>query len=673
MNLTFSGLTDVDAFYSRFLDIVHDAISQFIPYNSKRSKQHFYPQHIRHHCRLVRSGWRHFHNLGTSRYIHRVKKLRKSLLKFKSTYEAKIADSGNIRKFYAYANDKLKLKTKIGPIKNPDGSLSSDNNQTAELFSQYFHSAIANLQSSSKSFPFLETKTSIVYDYIEFNSSTIFEYLSKLPARCSYSPDGLPYVFLKRAAISLTTPLTYIFNMSLLHSKIPSFWKKATITPIFKKGSKHLCENYRPISLTCSLSKVMERIITDKLRLYFRLNNFYSPYQHGFLNRRSTGTLLVDTFRKFHDVTNKRSYCDCLFIDFRKAFDMVPIHGVIHKLESYGIKGCLLGWLKDFLSNRSQAVKIMDSVSSYRPVVSGVPQGSVLGPFLFLVYINDLPSFLPREVECYLFADDVKILCINNNPPLQSVFNKVLNWSQLWKLPIASNKTALIHLGFKNPYNTLLIDGVPLIPTEEIRDLGIIYSCSLTFDSYIFSICKSASQRSNMILRSFSTSNLDVLSRLYKVYARPLLEYNSFVWSPSSIKLIKHIEDVQRRFTKRACMRKGLNLSYTDRLQKMNLESLEVRRLYSDLLMTYKILHGGVDLDSRQFFTPAPLHTVTRSNHSLKLFHTRTKNKFFSSRVINTWNSLPRQVAEALNSHAFMARLRKVPLSNINYPLRTLH
>lgn len=667
--LQFSKCSSVDHMYQLFVEHVHSVIDNFVPVRRVRNSNTFYPKFVRSNIKKVRKSWKLIFRNGVDRYFALSKRLRKSIRRYKNSYEASLSKHKNTRRFFSYTKKKLRNVESIGPMKTCDGTTIFSDTEIADAFSEYYHTAIdsnVNIFSDHTVPPV----TSVFMDYVSITQSDVYKKLRHLPNRFSCSPDELPYVFLRKAALSLTSPVVQIFNRSLLTGQIPQIWKTAFIRPIFKKGNKQLCENYRPISLTCSLSKVLERLIIQELRLYFRMNSFFVSSQHGFLNRRSTGTLLLECLRKWHSALDSKDFIDCAYIDFKKAFDMVPIPCLISKLKSYGIKGCLLNWISNFLTDRKQAVKINDEISEFKSVSRGVPQGTVGGPFYFLIYINDLPQCLPPSTHCYLFADDVKVFTINNSPPLQDVFDHIKNWSRKWYLPLAPNKTAILHFGRNNPKLPLCDGATALTSVTSIRDLGITISIELKFDIYIENIVKLATTRSNMILRSFTTSNLIVLSRLFKIYVRPLLEYNTFVWSPHTARAINFIENVQRRFTKRIFLRNHLHQSYEMRLRELQMETLEVRRLQNDLIMTYKIIHSLVDLSFDNYFTWAPLSNTTRSHHNYKLFVPHNKMNYFNNRVVRYWNSLPQSVVESHDLNIFIRKLKSVPCTSLDFSSR---
>ena len=221
---------------------------------------------------------------------------------------------------------------------------------------------------------------------------------------------------LKELAEELAQPLADLFNTSMDSGIVPESWKTANVTPIFKKGDKRDPSNYRPVSLTSTIGKIMEKIIRDHINKHMQLNKLYSPHQHGFRKGRSCSTQLLEVTEDWTKLLDEDNSVDCIYLDYKKAFDSVPHQRLMIKLHAYGIRGKLWKWIIAYLSNRQQQVVINGVASESTDVMSGIPQGSILGPELFLIFINDLPeSIKSPDGAVKLFADDTKLYSVVNN------------------------------------------------------------------------------------------------------------------------------------------------------------------------------------------------------------------------------------------------------------------
>ncbi len=475
--------------------------------------------------------------------------------------------------------------------------------------------------------------------------------MEKLANKKSAGPDSIPQFLLKKLSVPLAIPLTIIFNKSFIESKLPSLWLEANVTPIFKnKGSSNDPSNYRPISLTCIPCKLMESVIRDVLYEFIKPKIFRG--QHGFQAKKSTVSQLLETFNDWVISIDRNKIIDVLYIDFAKAFDTVNHRRLILKLKSYGVEGNLLRWLEAFLTNRKQSVVVEGVKSDELPVLSGVPQGSVLGPLLFLIFINDLPKVI-RHSFSKIFADDYKLyMAFDRVDPLFNTFQQdidnLVSFSETNQLRIAYNKCGILHLGYKNPNHTYYFNQTPINDIDSIRDLGILMNNDLKFNQHFKNMCSSANIQSNLIYKCFYTRRPEFLTQMFKVFVRPKLEYASSVWNPSYLKDIDLIEQVQRRFTKRI---PGMShVPYTQRLEHLELESLELRRIHIDLHYVYKLLNQLVDSSYQQFFETTNLAT---RNNSLPLrkpwFNKDVYKHSFAVRVVDWWNKLPKEVVTAKN------------------------
>ncbi len=451
-------------------------------------------------------------------------------------------------------------------------------------------------------------------------------------------------------------------------SQVPADWRSANVTPVFKKGSKSLPANYRPISITSTVCRLMEKLVKGKLCAFLREHSVITDHQHGFLSQHSTVTQLLECLNDWTVALDSAQPVDVAYLDIAKAFDSVSHKKLIEKLKYYGISGRLVDWVEAWLSDRCQRVRVNDSYSSSSPVQSGVPQGSCLGPLLFLLYINDLPQVI-REAKLSLFADDCKLYFFarhtHQRTVLQEALSAVMTWCDRNQLVLALAKCSILHLGPRsNPRESYSVDGVVLPSHTCVRDLGVLVSSDLRFSEHCSNIAQLASTKVNMIFNCFLNRKTTFLVHLYKTYVRSRLEYASQVWNPSLERNIRVLESVQRQFTRRL---PGLaSLSYPERLILTGLESLELRRLQADLIMVYKIIHRLVDLRFEDYFQ----YCQNRSSrgHRFKLTvaksNTICRANFFSCRVVSVWNSLLQITVNSATLNTFKNRLSKENLGN---------
>ena len=347
----------------------------------------------------------------------------------------------------------------------------------------------------------------------------------------------------------------------------------------------------------------MEAIIKQKMLDYLLSSNLISKHQHGFLSKRSTCSQWLKCVDDWTLALHNRYSVDVVYVDFSKAFDSVSYSKLLHKLKSFGIGGKLLLWICDYLNKRTQCVKVGNCFSNYASVGSGVPQGNVLGPLLFLLFITDICNIFGDFLSVKLFADDLKVYVVidftDNTERLQNGLNKLGECTEIWQINLSINKCLALHVGEQNPMSSYCISGLQQANVTETVDLGILVDTRLRFDKHVCNIVHKAHQWAALIKRCFRTRDANVLMKAFTVYVRPLLEYCSPVWNPQYVCHISNIESVQRRFTKHLTGLK--NNTYITRLSKLNVDSLELRRLTSDLTLVYCIVHGLTILDCSQF------------------------------------------------------------------------
>ena len=415
--------------------------------------------------------------------------------------------------------------------------------------------------------------------------------------------------------------------------------------PIFKKGNKLQAGNYRPVSLTSVVCKIFEHFIRDGLTKHLIENKLLSDQQYGFTKGRSCVTQLLTTINDWINFQKEKQPVDVIYLDLQKAFDKVPHRRLLSKLQGYGIEGNLFKWIEDFLSKRSQFVSIGKESSPSADVTSGVPQGSVLGPTLFIYFINDMPDVVHSLIK--IFADDTKIYrpIVNNDDYvlLQKSLDNLVEWSNDWQIKFNDSKCCVVHIGSNNERKDYMMNGINLTKSTAEKDLGVLVDENLSFEDHVITVTKKANQIAGMILHNITNRDKYIMVPLFKALVRPILEYANVVWCPFLKKNKDRVEKVQRRFTKRI---KGMkDLSYEDRLKALKLPSLEYRRLRGDLIEVYKTVHHLNDpsTTSSLFNMYRSICTSTRG-HELKLVKScSTNNKhanFFTNRVINFWNNL---------------------------------
>ena len=388
-----------------------------------------------------------------------------------------------------------------------------------------------------------------------------------------------------------------------------------------------------------------------------------SPCQSGFVSGRSTLSQLLLAHHSLIDSINDRACVDVVYTDLSKAFDSIAHNKLLIKLHAYGINPLVCGWIRSFLSDRKQRVVVNGTFSDWLSCPSGVPQGSVLGPILFNLYINDLPDHVIHS-SIHLYADDAKLLkrinCRLDCILFQRDIDALSVWCKLWQLKLNINKCMFVRFGLVDrPHFSYSIDDIVLHNATSANDLGVVFDSKLSFSEHCSKVTNKAFMRTNIILRCFSTHDPKFLMQLFNVYVRPLLEYNSPVWSPKFNKDVATIEQVQRYFTRNLF---GLSRhSYEERLLLLKQPSLEARRLRIDLIFLYKVLHNLTDNNLRNYFVMASNNNRSLRGNECKLFIPKPRSDMlkysFFYRVIVLWNSLPFNVVSADLLALFKTRL----------------
>ena len=385
-----------------------------------------------------RAAFKYFKKYPTNQNRQTYHSLRNLAKKFsnkaKLDKEIEIANKSkeNPKLLYQYLASKSKPKETIPNLKKPDGTMTETDSEKANVLNKFFASVFVH--EDDKPLPTFKADYKTKLTNVNITTDDMLKRLKSLKVTKSSGPDGVSPKLLYENADQLAYPLKKLFDATMLSGKIPKKWKIAEVKPIFKKGDKRTAGNYRPVSLTSIVCKIFETFIRDALCSHLTSNELLSPYQYGFCKGRSCATQLLATLSNWLKNLDENIPVDAIYLDFQKAFDTVPHKRLIHKLPGYGIEDNVLNWIKDFLSDRTQYVTVNNHSSPKVPVSSGVPQGSVLGPSLFVYFINDLPDFC--ETLLNIFADDTKtyqaIKAQSDCCKLQRTINALNGWSNKW-------------------------------------------------------------------------------------------------------------------------------------------------------------------------------------------------------------------------------------------------
>ena len=436
------------------------------------------------------------------------------------------------------------------------------------------------------------------------------------------------------------------------------------MTPIHKKGDRGNPGNYRPVSLTAVTCKILESIIREKIMDHMVTNRLFCDEQHGFVPGRSCMTQLltcIDDWTAELDVGNP---LDAVYLDFQKAFDTVPHQRLIYKVESYGIGKSIVDWIRDFLTDRRQRVALNGHFSQWSDVTSGIPQGSVLGPLLFVIYINDLPEAVVNTVR--IFADDTKlygpVTTDDERELMQKDLNNLSEWSNMWLLKFNASKCSVMHLGHNNPGHQYFMTSKnsemhQLGETETEKDLGLYVDCKLNFHHHVDVVTAKASRILGLIKRTFVSRSKDIIKRLFTALVRPTLEYgNSARPTTQFVGDMDKLERVQRRATKLCTELR--DLPYEQRLKEMNLPSMYYRKERGDMIQVFKIITQKDKIDNNILPRKPPDQL---RGHKLKLVKRRgrldTRIHSFGYRVTNSWNNLPEWVVNSGSLNLFKTNL----------------
>ena len=452
-----------------------------------------------------------------------------------------------------------------------------------------------------------------------------------------------------------------IYFSSLKTCDVPQDWKVAKVVPIYKNGEKKSVCNYRPVSLLSTCSKVLEHFIFKHIITFLESETFLVDYQHGFRRGFSTVTQLLHTVHTFGSVIDNSGQVDTVFLDFAKAFDRVSHRKLLYKLKHVLDNDCLLRWMDSYLTNRKQFVCVGNAESIELPVLSGVPQGSVLGPLLFLVFINDLRVDKP-SIQCRFFADDCvlfsKISCVSDQKCLEESIQTILLWCKKWQMDLNVKKCVQMSVTLKKVplFFSYTINSNALEVVNEYKYLGVTITSNLSWAVHIEQIIKKASSKLWSLRRKMRHCTSATKLTAYKSLIRPLLEYADIVWDPHSQSLIHQLEGLQKKSLRFIYNSYGIDSHVTPLYAASGVPILSCRRKVKRLKFLHNIIHNkaGLNFDDYLEYNAS---RDTRWKHENLLVELRCRKDVFKysffPRSVCEWNELPPSVTAIASSVSF--------------------
>lgn len=655
----------LDAFsmWEKFKSFLSEVQARFVPLKQKRKRKSLKPvwltPDVKQAIRAKKDAFRLLKENSTENNFSKYKMARdkaKSLIR--STKRSKEIDlarncNGDCKKFFSYY--KLsKVASSIGPLE-VNGSVIDHDVDIVEALSEQFKT-VFTVEDITR-IPEIDGHRLSNVELTDIglvDKDMVLKHIGKIRPNKAEGPDEISARLLRETEKEISIPLAIIFRRSIEHIEIPTDWKRANVVPIFKKGDKGKVENYRPVSLTSLVCKLLESMIKDEVVSFLESQKLINETQHGFRKGRSCLTNLLEFLDFVTEQYDKGNQVDTAYLDFSKAFDTVPHKRLITQLQRHGVTGPLKKWIEEWLTERKQRVMLNGTKSSWQDVLSGVPQGSVLGPLLFIIYVNCIEDGIHSKV--LKFADDLKVFRSvrksTDQEALQSDLDTLVRWSEEWQMNFNVSKCKVMSLGKRKFSGLYKMGGQVLAEITQEKDLGVLVSSSLKVADQCREARKKGLRMLGSINRNVGYKSEMVIKKLYTAYVRPHLEYCIQSWSPTYEKDGWLLERVQKRATK---MVNGLHgLSYDERLRKLDMFSLKYRRLRGDLIEVFKCLQGQEKGYLKDMFEFKRTRYATRGHqHQIKLGHSRTRlrQSFFTNRVVQHWNKLPEDIvsSESLN------------------------
>ena len=550
-------------------------------------------------------------------------------------------------------------KTSIPVIRDNNGQEYSTAEEIATCFGRFFSKkcCLENGDFDSADLPAFPPRCTSSLHSVRFRPTTVRRLLRQLDPSKATGPDGVPSRVLKECAEPLALPLSDLFSLCFRCGTQPSTWKIANVVPVHKRKSKSEAKNYRPVSLLSIVSKVMEKIVNTSIMNYLEKGNLLSAHQFGFRTGLGAADLLTILNREWLTCLNSGGAVRVLAVDIAGAFDKVSHAGVLHKLSAYGITGNLHNWLTTYLQNRRLQVVVGGAHSQLFPIAAGVPQGSILGPTLFLVYVNDAADVLPNRVNPATYADDTTLFSTLSSAEtatadcaaFQTGVDNLAHWGATWRVQFEPSKSQAMTISRHRSdwaIPPVTFNGLRVEEVDTMKLLGVTFDRHLYYGAHLRSTAIRAAQRIGFLRKAYRLLNHHGKTVVYKGFVRPVLEYCPLVWSGAADYHLARLDRIQRR---------ALKLIGPGTI----VDSLALRRTVSGLCLLFKLL-SGPRVPTLQALLPSQLTNRENPRTRLQLAATHSFQlslslparsnastlRSFPYGSIAAWNSLPPSILD---------------------------